>query len=106
LVCIEEVYNLALSNKTKTNKMKTINQLNETLTSLEIEMLSKIIESYDFDSNICYQKSLTSTEKGIVGSLVKKGLVYDSFESEEGQGYESNFFPSDLVLDIYGLQHY
>ena len=86
--------------------MKTINELNATLTTLEIEMLEKIVKSYDLDCNICYQVSLTPSQKGVVGSLIKKGLIYDSFESEEGQGYNSNFFPSDLVLDIYGLEHY
>lgn len=86
--------------------MKTLQELNATLTTLEIEMLSEIVSYYTFDDNICYQQPLTASQKGVIGSLVKKGLIYDSFISEEGEGYESNFFPSDLVLDLNGLEHY
>ena len=86
--------------------MKTVQQLNETLTTLENQMLSEIVSSYTFDDNICYNQPLTTKEKGVIGSLVKKGLIYDSFISENAEGYDSNFFPSDEVLDIYGLKHY
>lgn len=86
--------------------MKTVQELNATLTNLEIEMLSEIVSSYTFDDNICYNQPLTAQQKGIIGSLVKKGLIYDSFISEDAEGYDSNFFPSDEVLDIYELKHY
>ena len=86
--------------------MKTLQELNATLTTLEIEMLSEIVSYYTFDDNVCYQQPLTASQKGVVGSLVKKGLVYDAFVSEDSEGYESNFFPCDEVLDIHGLKHY
>ena len=88
--------------------MKTINDLKSNLTNLEFEMLETIVGAYSFDNNVCYDYELTASEKGIVGSLVKKELVYDSFNGMHNQeGYEnSNWFPSDLVLDIYGLEHY
>jgi hypothetical protein len=88
--------------------MKTINELKSNLTELEFEMLESIVSYYSFDDNVCYQEKLTASQKGIIGSLVKKQLVYDSFNDMHNElGYEnSNFFPSDLVLDIYGLQHY
>jgi hypothetical protein len=86
--------------------MKTIEQLKAATTEKEFLMLSEIIEYYSFEDNICYQQPLTNQEKGIIGSLIKKGLVYDSFISEFGEGYNSNFFPCDMVLDIYGLKHY
>jgi hypothetical protein len=86
--------------------MTTINELKASTTELEFEMLSKIVGYYTFDDNICYAESLTASEKGIVGSLVKKRLVYDSFISETAKGYKSNFFPADEVLDVYGLEHY
>jgi hypothetical protein len=88
--------------------MKNLQELKETLTSLEFEMLNKIVKSYDMRNNICYDYKLTPKEKGIVGNLVKKGLVYDSFiDMHDEDGYEnSNWFPSDLVLDINGLPHF
>jgi hypothetical protein len=86
--------------------MKTLQELHAKLTTSEIEMLSEIVGYYTFDDNVCYQQPLTSSQKGVLGSLIKKGLVYDSFISESGEGYESNFFPCDEVLDIYGLKHY
>ncbi len=88
--------------------MKTINDLKSNLTELEFTMLETIVKSYSFDDNICYNYKLTASEKGIVGSLVKKGLVYDSFEDmHDEEGYEdSNWFPISTILDIYELKHY
>ena len=87
--------------------MKTLQELKSQLTENEFQMLDEIVGWYDFDCNLCFTKKLTSSEKGTIGSLVKKGLVYDSFEDEMGEGYESsNFFPSDAVLDIYNMRHY
>lgn len=88
--------------------MKTINELKSNLTELEFAMLESIVGAYTFDNNVCYDCELTPSEKGVVGSLVKKELIYDSFgDMHNEQGYEnSNFFPADFILDIYGLKHY
>jgi len=74
------------------------------LTALEIEMLNVIVKCYDEDDNICYQAKLTPSQKGVIGSLVKKGLIYDSFEDMEGSGYDGNFFPSEEILEAAGIQ--
>ena len=63
------------------------------LTNLEIELLNEIIEMYDENDNLCFTRQLTNQEKGIMSSLVKKGLVYDSFEGIDG--YSHNYFPSE-----------
>ena len=76
------------------------------LTELENSMLISIIENYTFDDNECYTFSLSNSEKGIVGSLVKKGLVYDSYAGTDLANNGSNFFPLENVLDFCGLQHY
>jgi hypothetical protein len=83
-----------------------LEELKASTTDLEFQMLTEIVEHYDFENNLCYTKALTPSEKGVVGSLVKKGYIYDSFSNETGEGYTSNFFPSNEVLDIYGLEHY
>lgn len=68
-----------------------------TLTQKETILLQEIIGMYDEDSNTCFTRQLTPEEKGVIGSLVKKGLVYNSFEGESGEGYDRhNFFPSDI----------
>lgn len=72
------------------------------LTKLENELLNEIIEMYDEDCNTCFTRQLTQQEKGVMSSLVKKGLVYDSFEGESnaghtGGGYDKhNYFPSEI----------
>lgn len=88
--------------------MENLAQLKSTfnLTDLENSMLTAIIEYYEFDDNECYMKNLSNSEKGIVGSLVKKGLVYDSFAGTDLATNGSNFFPAENVLDFCGLQHY
>ena len=70
------------------------------LTELETEMLSVIVKCYDSEDNICFQRTLTQSEKGVMGSLVKKELVYDSCNGVEEDG---NFFPSENVLEYLGL---
>jgi hypothetical protein len=71
--------------------------MNTQLTALENELLNEIVGMYDENDNLCFTRELTNQEKGVMSSLVKKGLVYDSFESEKGEGYEShNYFPSDI----------
>jgi len=82
------------------------NELKNQLTEMEFTMLEKIVSYYTFDDNVCYMQKLTSSQKGVIGSLVKKGLVYDSFEGICEEGYTGNWFPSDEVLDLYKLEHY
>jgi hypothetical protein len=82
--------------------MNNFSQFN--LTALENEMLNVIIDWYDADDNICYQQKLTPSQKGVIGSLVKKGLIYDSFDGMEGTGYDGNFFPSEEVLTAAGIE--
>lgn len=88
--------------------MKTIAELKSTLTEKEFTMLETIVSCYHMLDNICYDDKLSPSEKGVVGSLVKKGLIYDSFEDMHHEdGYsQSNFFPSTVILDLYGLEHY
>jgi hypothetical protein len=88
--------------------MKTLNDLKEQLTELEFSTLQMIVHCYNMHDNICYDDKLTKSEKGIFGSLVKKGFIYDSFEDmhHENGHSNSNFFPSNVVLDIYGIEHY
>ena len=71
--------------------------MNTQLTTLENELLNEIVGNYDENDNLCFTRELTNQEKGVMSSLVKKGLVYDSFENETGEGYEShNYFPSNI----------
>jgi hypothetical protein len=90
--------------------MKTIQDLKNELTDLEFTMLDNIVGYYDMLNNTCYNYKLTTTEKGVVGSLVKKGFVYDSFgnfQDDLAQDMpKGNFFPNDVVLDAYGLPYY
>lgn len=79
------------------------------LTQLENEILAKIVEAYKFDDNWCLEiasTKLTNLQTGALGSLVKKGLAYDAYKDTDLQCYGGNFFPSDKVLDFFGLQHY
>lgn len=76
------------------------------LTTGEIAMLGTIISFYDEANNICYDCPLTPQEKGTVGSLVKKKLVYDSFEGEHNNGMPGqydrhNFFPTDEAIELH-----
>ena len=58
----------------KTNNMKTITQK-------ELKMLLNIYNEQNTDSCGNYTVE-TNQEKGLIGSLVKKGLVYDSYEGD------------------------
>lgn len=80
--------------------MRTLTELFESMTLREFSMLETIVSFYDENNNICYDSELTNQKKGIVGSLVKKGLVYDSFENmNDTQGHnKGNWFPSYEVL--------
>jgi len=88
--------------------MKNLNQLQSqfNLTDLETEMLTTIVEYYRFDDNECYMANLSNSEKGIIGSLVKKKLVCDCYADTDLAINGSNFFPEESVLDFCGLQHY
>ena len=70
------------------------------LTELETKMLNDIVGFYDSEDNICFQRTLSQSEKGVIGSLVKKELIYDSFEGIEEVG---NYFPNGNVLEYLGL---
>jgi len=65
-----------------------------TLTSLEEAMLLEICKDYDVENNECFIDSLSKQAKGVIGSLVKKNLIYDSFEDRDLFDY-SNFFPME-----------
>lgn len=80
--------------------MKTIGDINNKLTEKELEMLLLVIGAYDSKDIVCYDKRLTASQKGVVGSLVKKGFIYDSYDGMEEDG---NWFPSSDVLEAYGL---
>jgi len=67
------------------------------LTEKEYAIMQEIYATYDVDSNLCFTRQLTQEEKGVISSLVKKGLIYDSFEGMTGEGYNKhNYFPSDI----------
>lgn len=82
--------------------MITKKRLKSDLTKGEFDMLKTIVDLYDPVDNLCYSRELTPSEKGVIGSLVKRGLVYDSFKGIEG--YPSNFFPSEDVLMAFGVE--
>lgn len=60
---------------------------NTTLTENEIKVLGMVSRSQIEDGYSEYTEVSSSTEKGILGSLVKKGLVYDAYETEAGSDY-------------------
>jgi len=68
-------------------------------------MLQRIVSEYDENNNLCYTSELTPTEKGLIGSLIKKGLVYDGFDDEYLKEIDSsydrnNFFPTEEALSL------
>ena len=65
--------------------------MEKTLTNLENELLNEILSMYDEDDNICFDRQLTNQEKGVISSLIKKELIYDSFEGMQGENH--NYFP-------------
>jgi hypothetical protein len=75
------------------------------LTANEVAMLTRIIGQYNEDCNLCFTAELNQSEKGIIGSLVKKGLIYDSFDDEYLKEIDSaydtyNFFPTDEAIEL------
>lgn len=58
-------------------------QTNTTLTQNEIEILTSIANCQIEDGFSEYTSVDTTTEKGILGSLVKKGLVYNCYPKFE-----------------------
>lgn len=69
-----------LNNMTKTME-------NTTLTPAEIKVLGMVSRSQIEDGFSEYDSVNSASEKGILGSLVKKGLVHDAREHEEGNDY-------------------
>jgi hypothetical protein len=89
-------------------QVTTKESLKASLTLKEFAMLEEIISWYTFDDNVCFMRQTTSSEKGLITQLKNKELIYDSFEGMHDEiDYErSNWFPSEFILDIYGLEHY
>jgi len=73
--------------------------LKQTLTTKEIKLLTDIIEYYDEDELEGYLDQLSPSEKGVAGSLVKKGLIFDASDYECDGG--SNWKPKLLGLEIF-----
>ena len=87
--------------------MKTINDIKTQLTDLEFQSLTNVINDYDFQDIVCYTNRLTPSEKGVFGSLVKKGMIYDSYAGMGDDDYqEGNWFPSHKVIEAFGLPEY
>jgi hypothetical protein len=86
------------------NYIELKNEFN--LTELEGILLWEIVKEFSHLNNVCYDYKLTNVEKGIIGSLTKKGLVYDSFKGTDLEIEGSNFFPNEIVLKFCGLQLY
>jgi len=85
----------------------TKESLQAELTAKEFAMLEEIISWYSFDDNVCFVRETSSSEKGLITQLKNKELIYNSFEGMGQEGYErSNWYPCDLVLDAYCLEHY
>lgn len=80
--------------------MKTIQDIQSQLTEKESAFLQVIINAYDETDVVCYMERLSASQKGIAGSLVKKGFIYDSYDGLEEEG---NWFPTSDVRDAYGL---
>ena len=86
--------------------MKTISDIKSQLTENEFSMLELIISEYNHKDVVCYTHRLTPSQKGIIGSLVKKDIVYDSYEGfghDDPDHQEGNWFPSYDVVQAYGL---
>ena len=65
----------------------TNNMTNTTLTPAEVKVLGMVSRSQIEDGYSEYTEVSSNNEKGVLGSLVKKGLVYDAYESEPGNDY-------------------
>jgi hypothetical protein len=60
---------------------------NTHLTTEEIKVLTMVAKSQMEDGYSEYDYVSSPQEKGVLGSLVKKELVYDSYEFEEGKRF-------------------
>jgi Mg/Co/Ni transporter MgtE len=86
--------------------MNTIENIKSQLTENEYNMLNLILSEYESTDVSCYTKRLTDSQKGIVGSLIKKGMVYDAYEgisSDDSDHNKGNWFPEDHVIEAFGL---
>ncbi len=61
------------------------NEMN--LTTEEVKVLGMVSRSQIEDGFSEYDSVSSPSEKGVLGSLVKKGLVYDARENEIGNEY-------------------
>jgi len=78
------------------------------LTDLELSLLESIVRIYisEVEENgdiVCFTREMTAPEKGVIGSLVKKGMIYD-MSLVSGQN-RHNFYPTNIVLDSYFPSH-
>jgi len=86
--------------------MNTINDIKNQLTDKEFQSLTQILNAYDPKDVACYTERLTRSEKGIFGSLVKKKMIFDSYEGmgdDDDDHQEGNWFPSYKVIEAFGL---
>ena len=86
--------------------MQTVKQIIETLTANEYEALMLVVNEYSPTDIACYEKRLTPSQKGTFGSLVKKGLIFDSYagwEHDDPDHQEGNWFPTDETTEAFGL---
>lgn len=60
---------------------------NTTLTQNEIEVLAKVALFQVEDGFSEFNRVSSDSEKGVLGSLVKKKLIYDGYEDEPGNDY-------------------
>ena len=60
---------------------------NTTLTQNEIEVLTNVAMSQMESGYSEYQFVESDSEKGTLGSLVKKGLIYDAYENQHGDDF-------------------
>jgi len=65
----------------------TNDMTNTTLTPAEVKVLGMVSRSQIEDGFSEYDSVSSPSEKGVLGSLVKKGLVYDARENENGDDY-------------------
>lgn len=72
------------------------------LTQNEQTLLNEICSLMpdDINDNLCFYRTVNASEKGILGSLKKKGLIYDSYEymRDSTQDISGNWFPTEEGL--------
>jgi hypothetical protein len=84
LDCVEKEITLALSSVKKT--IKNDKPMKKSLTQTEVEVLANVAALQVEDNYSEYTSVKSNEEKGILGSLVKKGLIYDCYEGMD-MGY-------------------